>query len=80
MAATLMRLTNPLAFLSHPPTCSSLRFRGSKSIGTETASSFRTVKMAGSDPETTSSSSRVVIDSHLHIWASPQEVVALTLA
>lgn len=72
MAATL-RLTNPLAFLSHPPSSSSLRFRGSKSIGTETASSFM-AGTAGSDPETTSSSSRV-IDSHLHIWASPQEVV-----
>uniref|UniRef100_A0A1J3EJA2 4-sulfomuconolactone hydrolase n=1 Tax=Noccaea caerulescens TaxID=107243 RepID=A0A1J3EJA2_NOCCA len=73
MAATL-RLTNPLAFLSHPPTPSSLRFRGSKSIGTETASSFMAAT-AGSDPETTSSSSRV-IDSHLHIWASPQEAAA----
>jgi len=31
---------------------------------------------AGSDSETTSSTSRV-IDSHLHIWASPQEVALL---
>lgn len=78
MAVTL-RLTNPLAFSSHPLT-SSVRFRRSKSIvGTEIAS-FRTVKMAavvGSDPETTSSSTSRVIDSHLHVWASPQEVVLL---
>ena len=74
-AAATLRLTIPLAFSTHPLT-SSLRFPASKSIGKET-SSFRTVKMAatvGSDPETTSSTSRV-IDSHLHIWASPQEVV-----
>nr|BAD42880.1 unnamed protein product [Arabidopsis thaliana] len=75
MAVTL-RLTNSLAFSSHPLT-SSVLFRGSKSIGTITkiASTIRTVKMAafaGSDSETTSSTSRV-IDSHLHIWASPQE-------
>jgi len=75
-----LRLTNSLAFSSHPLT-SSVLFRGSKSIGTITkiASTIRTVKMAafaGSDSETTSSTSRV-IDSHLHIWASPQEVALL---
>ncbi|KAF8101715.1 hypothetical protein N665_0201s0039 [Sinapis alba] len=75
-AAATLRLTIPLAFSSHPLT-SSLRFLASKSTGNETAS-FRRVKMAatvGSDPETTSSASRV-IDSHLHIWASPQEAAA----
>ncbi|CAF2095406.1 unnamed protein product [Brassica napus] len=74
-AAATLRLTIPLAFSTHPLT-SSLRFRAIKSIGKET-SSFRTVKMAAnavSDPETTSSTSRV-IDSHLHVWASPQEAV-----
>ncbi|ESQ52155.1 hypothetical protein EUTSA_v10016892mg [Eutrema salsugineum] len=68
-----MRLTSLLAFPSHPLT-SSLRLLGSKSNSTEITSSG-TVKMAaivGSDPETMSSRSRV-IDSHLHIWASPQE-------
>ncbi|CAH2059263.1 unnamed protein product, partial [Thlaspi arvense] len=71
-----LRLTTPLAFFSHPLT-HSVRSRLSKSIGTETAPS-RTVTMAaiaGSDSEPTSSISRV-IDSHLHIWASPQEVAA----
>ncbi|CAG7874516.1 unnamed protein product [Brassica rapa] len=74
-AAATLRLTIPLAFYGHPLT-SSLRFPATKSIGKET-SSFGTVKMAatvGSDPETTSSTSRV-IDSHLHVWASPQEAV-----
>lgn len=76
MAVTL-RLTNPLPFSSHPLT-SSVLLRGSKLISTELASA-RTVKMAaiaGSESETTSSTSKV-IDSHLHIWASPQEVVLL---
>ncbi|CAF1816204.1 unnamed protein product [Brassica napus] len=73
MAVATLRLTIPLAFSTHPLT-SSLRFPATKSIGNST-SSFRTVRMAanvGSDPETTSSTSRV-IDSHLHVWASPQE-------
>ncbi|KAJ4891704.1 hypothetical protein Rs2_31452 [Raphanus sativus] len=70
-AAATLRLTIPLAFSSHTLT-SSVRSRASKS-----KASFRTVKMAAntvSDPETASSSSTPrVIDSHLHIWASPQE-------
>ncbi|KAL1211108.1 hypothetical protein V5N11_008567 [Cardamine amara subsp. amara] len=73
MALMTLRLTNPLSFSSHPLT-SSVLFRGSKFISSELAS-VRTVKMAaiaGSESETTSFTSRV-IDSHLHIWASPQE-------
>lgn len=78
MAVMTLRLTNPLLFSSHPLTSSVSLFRGIKLISTELAS-VRTVKMAaiaGPGSETTSSTSRV-IDSHLHIWASPQEVMLL---
>ncbi|KAJ0239998.1 Uncharacterized protein HA466_0227000 [Hirschfeldia incana] len=72
-AAATLRSTIPLAFSSHPLTSSVIRSRATKSTA-----SFRTVKMAAtvaSDTETASSSSSTprVIDSHLHIWASPQE-------
>ncbi|KAJ0717777.1 putative 2-amino-3-carboxymuconate-6-semialdehyde decarboxylase, metal-dependent hydrolase [Helianthus annuus] len=57
------------------PLISSRTFFPSSTFSFSSPPVFRTASTAAADMATTTTSTTKIIDSHLHVWASPQEAI-----